>query len=232
MAPRPGTQPTPAPVMPAKASGDSKQKVVLPPKPAAAPPRAAPPKKREAEARILAVDDDKDTLDLLHETLHGRYDMLACLDSTDVPQLIDAFQPDLIITDVVMPKVSGFQLVEFLKKNPELDKVPIIFLSAKTTDADRRLADRLGAIMYLCKPFEPRDLLKEIDTLFRKHPPSKDPKKCALGQVQERIDMMTTYKLSTNPDLLHKIQSNQPLLRHAHEDLRERPYALRHPRLK
>lgn len=140
--------------------------------------------------RVLAVDDNEDALELIRMALDEHYDVLTLKDPLKIYGLLDLFQPDLLILDIMMPKVTGFQLIEILQKNPDTKTIPIIILSAKDNAREIKYGYKLGASLYLTKPFEPHRLLKNVQTQFQQHPPTiTTPKKFTLEKVQLEVEL-------------------------------------------
>lgn len=139
--------------------------------------------------RILAVDDNPDTLELISLTLSEWYDVLVLANPIAIYDLIELFEPDLLILDIMMPKITGFQLIELLRKNPRTREIPIVILSAKDNAREIKYGYKLGASLYLTKPFEPERLIKNIETQFRIHPPPPRPKTLTLNQVQIQMEI-------------------------------------------
>jgi len=145
--------------------------------------------------RILAIDDHEDTLEVIRMTLSEQYDILTLKDPMDVYELINIFEPDLLILDIMMPKITGFQILDLLQKNPVYKDLPIMILSAKNTTREIKYGYKLGARLYLTKPFDPGRLLKNVDLLFQHTPPKRNPKKFNLKQVLVQISLRKSYKL-------------------------------------
>jgi DNA-binding response OmpR family regulator len=116
--------------------------------------------------RVLVLDDDKDTLELIHLPLSPHYEVLTLQSAAETYENLDYFEPDLAIIDIMMPKVTGYQVVEYLKKNPKYQKILIIILSAKDNSRDVKYGYKLGANVYLTKPFNPERLLKNVQMLL------------------------------------------------------------------
>jgi DNA-binding response OmpR family regulator len=127
--------------------------------------------------RVLVIDDDKDILDLIHYTLSPHYEVLTVHDSTTACEILDIFEPDLAIVDIMMPKVTGYQLVEFMKQNQKFQNLVIVFLSAKDSPRDIKYGYKLGVHLYLTKPFQPERLLKNVQSLLDYSPTAKPGKK-------------------------------------------------------
>jgi DNA-binding response OmpR family regulator len=122
---------------------------------------------RLARPRIAIVEDDADFRDLVRGWLAPRYDTMSfesadeCLDSDD-----DAFDPDLLITDVKMPGLSGFKLCETVRAHPRYSRLPVLFLTGVDSDEGFLLGQEAGASAYLTKPVERALLLAKIEELL------------------------------------------------------------------
>ncbi len=117
--------------------------------------------------RVFVVDDEPDVVDLLHTILESGD--LAVEDATD-PQLALSLlldePPDLLILDLMMPQLDGFELLKLFRQDPRGATVPVLILSARSGHRDQILSLQCGANAYLCKPFSPRDLLFEVHKLL------------------------------------------------------------------
>jgi CheY-like chemotaxis protein len=121
--------------------------------------------------RILVVDDTIDILRTLHLLLGDRYEVVLANDGLSGLSKAARYLPDLIILDIMMPKMTGYQFFDQCRKNPGLKDIPIIFVSAKGTPIDQDYGMKKGASAYITKPFDPRDLLKKIEDLLIENPP-------------------------------------------------------------
>ena len=114
-------------------------------------------------ATVLVVDDTASQLELINSYLQeAGYTVIKSSDAKDAFEQAVNLQPDAVITDVVMPGMSGFEFCRLLKRTPETKKVPIIICSSKNKDIDRIWGLRQGADVYLTKPFTKQDLLRAI----------------------------------------------------------------------
>ena len=119
--------------------------------------------------RILAVDDDPLILRLLQVNLEiENYDVLLAHDGQEACEVAIAEKPDLILLDIMMPRMDGLQACKELKANPEVSDIPVVFLSAKAQQEDIDEGLALGASAYLTKPFEPDQLIEVIERLIAK----------------------------------------------------------------
>ena len=119
-------------------------------------------------AKVLAVDDDPTIQRLLQVNLEMEgYDVRLASDGEEAVQAAQEFEPDIILLDIMMPKLDGWQVCEKLKADPTFAKTPIVFLSARAQDADVDKGLELGAEAYITKPFDPIDLIDLVEELLR-----------------------------------------------------------------
>ena len=111
--------------------------------------------------RILIVDDDRDSGDMLAQWLGAQYDVLVARDGVEGLEQASSYAADLIISDVAMPRLGGLAMVQQLRGHQGL-KVPVIFLSAYTSPSDIIAGITVGARHYLTKPVELSDLKKRV----------------------------------------------------------------------
>lgn len=118
-------------------------------------------------ARVMAVDDDHVIRGLLEVNLEMEgHEVIMAVDGQDALTKVRADPPDLILLDVMMPNVNGWQVAEELKSDEATRDIPIIFLSARAMDADVRKGASLGGDSYVTKPFDPIDLMDLITRLL------------------------------------------------------------------
>jgi CheY-like chemotaxis protein len=123
-------------------------------------------------ARVLAVDDDHVIRALLEVNLEMEgHDVLTAVDGRAAMEMIRADPPDLILLDVMMPNVNGWQVAEQLRQDDATKHIPIIFLSARAMEADVRKGIDLGVEAYVTKPFDPIDLMELVDRLLTERSP-------------------------------------------------------------
>lgn len=120
--------------------------------------------------KILVVDDNATIRDLVLFTLQlDGYETISAVDGLDALTQLNKVDPQevaLIITDIVMPKMDGFGLIQQLRKNKLYYKIPVVVLTARGLEEDERLARTSGAVGFIRKPFEPAELLAEVSKLF------------------------------------------------------------------
>ena len=116
--------------------------------------------------KILIVDDSLSQLDLMcHYLRDSVYRIIKVTSGEQALKIALQEELDLIITDVVMPEMSGFELCRFLKKNPATQKVPIVICSSKNQKVDRLWGMKQGAVAYVSKPFTREELLGAIESV-------------------------------------------------------------------
>lgn len=115
---------------------------------------------------ILIVEDSPSELELMsHYLQESGYNVIQATGAKEALEKALLQQPDVIVTDVVMPGVSGFELCRYLKKNPGTEKVPIVICSSKNLEIDRLWGMRQGADAYLTKPYTREQLLRVIKSV-------------------------------------------------------------------
>jgi DNA-binding response OmpR family regulator len=143
--------------------------------------------------RVLAVDDNEECLELIRITLEPDYNVVTLSHPTDLYEILEFLEPDLLILDVMMPRITGFQITEILRKNPSTRDLPIIILSAKSSANEIKHGYRLGATMYLTKPFQPERLLRNIQTQFEMHPPTDRRKSLPIEEVASHLELRPAF---------------------------------------
>lgn len=125
-----------------------------------------------SKRRILVVDDDEETVELIKMILETKdYELIPAYDGEEALAKAHAEKPDLIILDVLLPKVNGFRVCRILKGEPEYKSIPILILTGVTEESmrnDEYWEKRSGADDYITKPFEIRDLLERVDRLLKR----------------------------------------------------------------
>ena len=118
-----------------------------------------------ASSRILIVDDTPANIQTLTATLKEKgYQISVALNGKQALDVLARVQPDLILLDVMMPEMDGFETCERIKASERWSQIPIIFLTAKTETADIVRGFELGAVDYVAKPFNAHELLARVHT--------------------------------------------------------------------
>lgn len=120
-------------------------------------------------ARVLLVEDDRDLVDFLQHMLESeKYQVLVSMDGEDALQKARAERPDVILLDVLLPKMHGFEVCQRLRQDPGTCLIPIIMVTSLTAIKDRLTGFKLGADEYISKPFEPIELLARVERLIER----------------------------------------------------------------
>jgi two-component system alkaline phosphatase synthesis response regulator PhoP/two-component system response regulator VicR len=110
--------------------------------------------------KVMAVDDERHIVRLIQVNLErSGYQVVTAFDGPDALKKVETDRPDLIVLDVMMPKMDGFEVLKRLQANPETREIPVIMLTAKAQDADVFRGWASGVSAYLTKPFNPLELI-------------------------------------------------------------------------
>ena len=119
------------------------------------------------DARVLLVDDDPVILKLLQVNFEMEgYTVMTANDGVEGLEKERAERPDIVLLDIMMPRMDGLQVTKALKGDAETKAIPIILLSAKAQASDIQLGKDMGADDYLTKPFDPLELLERVSDLL------------------------------------------------------------------
>jgi DNA-binding response OmpR family regulator len=120
-----------------------------------------------AHNRILVADDDEDIRDLvLFKLSQAGFDVRAVTDGAAALAAIEAEPPDLAILDVMMPGLSGIDVLRRVRDNESTQQVPVLLLTSRTRDSDVDAGFAAGATDYVAKPFSPRELLHRVNSVL------------------------------------------------------------------
>jgi DNA-binding response OmpR family regulator len=119
--------------------------------------------------RVLIAEDDRDLSTLIEMSLSPSFEVIQAKDGLDAVEKVVKFQPDIIVVDVMMPKMNGYQLCQSVRANLSFARTPIVFITAKASPKDRDYARRLGADAFLAKPFDIEELV-DVCRGFTKRP--------------------------------------------------------------
>ena len=119
-------------------------------------------------ARILIAEDERDIRELIEFTLKfAGHEVHKAANGAEAVEMAPDLMPDLIIMDVRMPRMSGYEACAALKQIDSVKNVPVVFLSAKGQDAEIETGLDVGAYEYILKPFAPDDLTKRIGEILK-----------------------------------------------------------------
>jgi len=170
----------------------------------------------EGNKTILVVDDNIGNIDVLLNILKD-YDVVTALDGKTALDIVDKEKIDLILLDIMMPQMDGFEVCQKIKEKTELSKIPVIFLSAKDQIDDIKKGFELGAVDYVTKPFNPIELLSRIKTHINLRSYEMELEKRVLeelekNRLQEQIIFQQSKQAEMGELLMHiSHQWKQPL---------------------
>ena len=121
---------------------------------------------KKARKKIIIVDDNASYLSVVRVLLKPFYEVYPAPSADKLFKLVDKFIPDLILLDVSMPEMSGFEAITVLRKNPRYKDIPVVFLTARDDEASAVKGLDLGAADYVTKPFSGPLLLKRISNIL------------------------------------------------------------------
>ncbi|MGN6473606.1 MAG: response regulator transcription factor [Mycobacteriales bacterium] len=122
-----------------------------------------------AEARLLVVDDEPNIVELLSASLRfAGFDVATASDGQQALKVVDSFQPDLVVLDVMMPGIDGFEVVRRMRGNQQ--HVPVLFLTARDATEDKIAGLTLGGDDYITKPFSLEEVIARIRAVLRRTP--------------------------------------------------------------
>ena len=118
--------------------------------------------------KILVVDDERHIVRLVEVNLaRAGYDVVVAYDGVEALEVFQKQKPDMVVLDVMMPRMDGFEVLKKLQADPDSRDVPVIMLTAKAQDADIFRGWSSGVSSYLTKPFNPRELLTFVERIFQ-----------------------------------------------------------------
>jgi twitching motility two-component system response regulator PilH len=117
---------------------------------------------------VLVVDDSQTVRQMLSELLQkGGLTVVEAANGLEAKAKIQTQAPDLVITDLVMPEMNGYELCRWIKNDPVAQNIPILICSTKDQEFDRYWGMKQGADAYITKPFQPGEMLKTVKQLLR-----------------------------------------------------------------
>ncbi|MGE5655165.1 MAG: response regulator transcription factor [Actinomycetota bacterium] len=120
------------------------------------------------QKRLMLVDDDPNLILLVKDYLEFRgYDVITAENGREALEKLELDIPDLIICDVMMPEMDGYTLVKHIREDPRTSWIPVLFLSAKGQSQDRVKGLSTGADVYIVKPFEPEELVAQVESSLK-----------------------------------------------------------------
>jgi DNA-binding response OmpR family regulator len=118
-------------------------------------------------SKILVAEDENDILDLITFTLkYGGHEVITSSNGADALELTRLEKPDLVLLDVRMPRMTGYEVCQNLKSDERTKLIPVVFLSAKGQEVEVNTGYEVGAVDYILKPFAPEILLENLEEIL------------------------------------------------------------------
>ncbi|MGH9774365.1 MAG: response regulator [Candidatus Acidiferrales bacterium] len=152
--------------------------------------------------KILVIEDDKDIVELVRYNLEKEgFQVAAVGDGASGLAQIRKAPPDLLVLDLMLPKLSGLDLCREVRRDSALNRLPILMLTARGDEADRIVGLELGADDYVSKPFSPRELAARVKALLRRAEPA--------GEAEKTLELGT---LRIDPSAYRVTRSGKPVV--------------------
>jgi len=147
--------------------------------------------------KVLVVDDEEPILELLKYNLEkGGFEVKTAIDGIRAVEIAKKFVPDLVLLDIMMPKMDGVETCRLLRDIPELQKTFVVFLTARSEEYSEVAAFDVGADDYITKPIKPRALMSRINAMFRRD--SKKTSPSSLITIGDLTIDRTSYTIKVN----------------------------------
>ena len=128
---------------------------------------------RQRLGRVLLVEDEQDVAELIRYNLTKEgYDVVLSANGNEALRLAREHRPDVLLLDIMVPQLNGWEVCRRLKKDPDLSQIPVIMLSGRVEEGDKVFGFEVGADDYVTKPFSPRELIARIRAVLRRGRPA------------------------------------------------------------
>ncbi|MFT5142803.1 MAG: signal transduction histidine kinase/ligand-binding sensor domain-containing protein [Rhodothermales bacterium] len=164
---------------------------------------------------VLVVDDSADIREYIAECLQPRYNVVKAIDGQNGFELAQVIRPNLIVSDVMMPKMNGFQLCKAVRGDENIAHIPIVLVTSKASNEDKIEGLEAGADDYVAKPFSARELLARVGNLIR------------VQDQKNSLERLNTDLLSSNAALRQASEMKSQLLSIASHDMKNPLTAIR-----
>ncbi|MCK5262126.1 MAG: HD domain-containing protein [Gammaproteobacteria bacterium] len=174
--------------------------------------------------KILIAEDTEDSRILLEMTLASQgHEVISSSNGIEALNLARSTPPDLIISDIMMPEMDGFELCRQVKTDPELQKIPFIFYTSTYTEPnDEELARLLGGSRFLIKPLEPQELMKTIEEVLAEHEEATQPMPEEALKPKAELDEMYSRSVGDKLDKkVRELEQEREALRESEERIRQ-----------
>ena len=138
------------------------------------------------KANVLIIDDEPDLVELLKYNLAKEgYKVEFAFNGFDGLRASEVFKPDLLILDIMLPDINGYEVCKRMKRTANFSAVPVIFLSAKQEEVDKVLGFESGAEDYITKPFSVAELMARVRTILRRVPPASNAENSKTEKISD-----------------------------------------------
>jgi len=152
--------------------------------------------------RVLIIEDDKDIVELVRYNLEKEdFQVMAVGDGVTGLAQVKRSPPDLLVLDLMLPKLSGLEVCKEIRREGQLARLPILVLTARGEEADRVVGLELGADDYVTKPFSPRELVARVKALLRRASPAAADSEKPIEVGKLLIDP-ASYRVTRNEKLV------------------------------
>lgn len=162
--------------------------------------------------RIMVVENEDDARELLAAILaQAQYEVITAIDGLAAVERIVKYQPDLVLVDLMMPRMNGFQFLKSLRQNKAYRNLPIVVVTAKASRRDREYVMKLGATAFIAKPYEAEELVADIAEIVGRPEFVVGPKRLSIEEIRnverlEEAERREGKKLDTREDRHAEIQ--------------------------
>lgn len=167
-------------------------------------------------ATILVIDDNPTNLEVLYRTLANQgYDVLVEVDGQNAIEQVQVSPPDLILLDVLMPGIDGFEVCRRLKANAQTQNIPVIFMTALTETRDKVTGFNLGAVDYITKPFQQDEVLARIRLQLQLQLLNQtlEQQNIELKRLNQELEVRVAQRTAALQESTHRWQQSEELLR-------------------
>jgi DNA-binding response OmpR family regulator len=167
---------------------------------------------------ILVVDDHKAVLESMTMTLEAEgYRVLVAADGVEALSVLESQPVDLILVDIAMPRMNGYQLLDRMRANPEWVAIPFVFLTARAMDSDIRYGKEIGVDDYLTKPIEPEDVLAVVQGRLLRAQQLAQASAAQTQQPRRESQLLDLGRLRIDPSQHRVWMDNRPIRLSARE---------------
>jgi diguanylate cyclase (GGDEF)-like protein len=160
---------------------------------------------------VLIVDDEISNLKVLNQILSSEYDILTAQSGKETVELALSEHPDLILLDVIMPDMSGFDVLVQLKEIPETIKIPIIFITGLTSEDDEEKGLMMGAVDYITKPFRNVVVRARVKTQIQNLMQKREIELLSMMDALTNIPNRRSFDIRLEMEWVHAIREKLPL---------------------